>query len=162
VAWRQTVVNLPIGCKLEDVMFNAKVLVAKSLMVVGKLSILVAISTANAGTIANPKFFDYPGGNFVNRLATVTFGWFRKLDDDQNDAYTQAISHAVMYAENGNRVDWYRGDASGYAVPVMTWPNGSGYCRRIHTEIIAFNMVKSLSQTACFSNADNTWRWVKE
>jgi hypothetical protein len=78
-------------------------------MVVGKLSILVAINSASAGTISNPKFFDYPGGNFTNRLATVTFGWFRKLDNDQSDAYTQAISHAVMYAENGQRVDWYRG-----------------------------------------------------
>ena len=131
-------------------------------MVVGKLLILVATSTAVAGNINNPKFFDYPGGSFANRLSTVTFGWFRKLNDDQNDAYTQAISHAVMYAENGNRVDWYRGDASGYAVPVMTWPTGSGYCRRIHTQIIAFNLVKDLSQTACFSNANNTWRWMNE
>jgi len=131
-------------------------------MVVGKLSILVATSSAVADSIPDPKFFEYSGGNFANRLATVTFGWFRKLDDDQNDAYTQAISHAVMYAENGQRVDWYRGDANGYAAPVMTWPTGSGYCRRIHTEIVAFNMIKSLSQTACFSNADNRWRWVSE
>jgi surface antigen len=143
-------------------MFNAKALVAKSLMVVGKLSILVAINSASAGTISNPKFFDYPGGSFINRLAVVSFGWLRKLDNDQNDAYTQAISHAVMYAENGQRVDWYRGDASGYAMPVMTWPTGNGYCRRIHTQIIAFNMIKNLSQTACFSNANSKWRWISE
>jgi surface antigen len=90
-------------------------------MVVGKLSILAAISTASAGTVSDPKFFEYRSGNFVNRLATVTFGWFRKLDDDQNDAYQQAITHAVMFADNGQRVDWSRGDASGYAVPVITW-----------------------------------------
>lgn len=131
-------------------------------MAVGKLSILVAISTANAGTINNPKFFEYSSGSFANRLATVTFGWFRKLDNDQNDAYTQAITHSVMYAENGHRVNWSRGDASGYAVPVMTWPSGDGYCRRIHTQIIAFSTVKNLSQTACFSNANGTWRWMSE
>jgi surface antigen len=143
-------------------MFNAKALVAKSLMVVGKLSILVAINTASADTIANPKFFDYSGGSFTNRLAAVTFGWFRKLDTDQNDAYMQAVTHAVMYAENGHRVNWYRGDASGYAMPAMTWPSGDGYCRRIHTQIIAFNRAKSLSQTACFSNANGKWRWINE
>lgn len=131
-------------------------------MVAGKLSILVATSTAFADSVSNPRFFEYSGGNFINRLAAVSFGWFRKLDDDQNDAYTQAISHAVMYAENGQRVDWYRGDASGYAVPVMTWPSGSGYCRRIHTQIIAFNMTKNLSQTACFSNANSKWIWTNE
>ena len=131
-------------------------------MVVGKLSILVVINSASASTIANPKFFEYRSGNFANRLATVTFGWFKKLDDDQNDAYNQAITHAVMYAENGQRVDWSRGDASGYAAPVMTWPSGDGYCRRIHTQIIAFNMAKNLSQTACFSNASSNWRWISE
>lgn len=143
-------------------MFNVKVLAVKSLMVVGKLSILVAINSASADTITNPKFFEYSGSSFANRLATVTFGWFRKLDDDQSDAYQQAITHAVMYAENGNRVNWSRGDASGYAVPVMTWPTGSGFCRRIHTQIIAFNIVKNLSQTACFSNATSNWRWMAE
>jgi surface antigen len=131
-------------------------------MVIGKLLILGVINTAVADTVANPQFFDYSSNKFANRLAAVTFGWFNKLDDDQSSDYTQSITHAVMYAENGNKVEWYRGDASGYTVPVMTWPNGSGYCRRIHTEIVAFNMVKNLSQTACFSNADNTWRWVNE
>jgi surface antigen len=131
-------------------------------MVVGKLLILVATNSASADTVANPKFFEYSGNSFTNRLATVTFGWFRKLDDDQNDAYQQAITHAVMYAENGQKVSWSRGDASGYASPVMTWPTGSGYCRRIHTQIIAFNMAKNLSQTACFSNANSKWRWVSE
>jgi len=131
-------------------------------MVVGKLSILVAINSATAGTISNPKFFDYQGGTFANRLANVTFGLFRKLDNEQSDAYTQAITHSVMYAENGQRVDWSRGDASGYAVPVMTWPSGDGYCRRIHTQILAFNMAKNLSQTACYSNASRNWRWISE
>ena len=143
-------------------MFNVKALVVKSLMAVGKLSILAVISTASASSIDNPKFFEYKSGSFSNRLAAVTFGWFRKLDDDQNDAYQQAITHAVMFADNGRRVEWSRGDANGYAVPVMTWPTGSGFCRRIHTQIIAFSMVKNLSQTACFSNASSNWRWMPE
>ena len=143
-------------------MFNAKVFLAKSLMVVGKLSILVAISTAHAQDMNNPRFFDYRGGNFVNQLADVAFGYFRTLKGEQKDAYIQSITHAVMYAKNGEAVRWYKGDASGVAVPVMTWPAGAGFCRRIHTQIVAYDMVKDLSQTACFSNASSDWRWVRE
>lgn len=131
-------------------------------MVVGKLSILAAISTAHAQDMNNPRFFEYRGGSFTNQLADVGFGWFRTLKGEQKDAYIQSITHAVMYAENGQAVQWYKGDASGVAVPVMTWPSGSGFCRRIHTQIIAYNIVKDLSQTACFSNASRNWRWVRE
>lgn len=130
--------------------------------VVGKLLILGAISTASAQSINNPRFFEYRGGTFVNQLADVGFGYFRTLKGEQKDAYLQAITHAVMYAKNGEPVQWYKGDASGVAVPVMTWPAGAGFCRRIHTQVIAYNIVKDLSQTACFSNASSDWRWVRE
>ena len=93
-------------------------------MVVGKLLILAATSSsAFANDINNPRFFEYRGGSFINELITVSFGWFKTLSTDQKDAYTQAVTHAVMYAENGREVVWYKGDASGVVVPVMTWLN---------------------------------------
>jgi len=131
-------------------------------MAVGKLSILAAISTASAQDMNTPRFFEYRGGSFTNQLVDVSFGWFRTLKGEQKDAYMQSITHAVMFAETGQAVQWYKGDASGVAVPVVTWPTGSGYCRRIHTQIVAYNIVKDLSQTACFSNASRNWRWVRE
>jgi len=54
-----------------------------------------------ANDITNPKFFEYRSGTFLNELAQVSFGWFKTFDDDQKDSYTQALQHAVMYAENG-------------------------------------------------------------
>jgi hypothetical protein len=57
---------------------------------------------------------------------------------------------------------WYEGRASGTAVPVMTWPTGSGYCRRIHLQTIAYGQEKTMSQTACFQNIQDKWRWVRE
>lgn len=131
-------------------------------MVAGKLLMLLAISPAHANEISDPKFFEYRSGGFTNRLVDISFGWFRGFDSEQKEAYQQSIHHAVMMAENGQRVTWYKNNASGIAVPVMTWPNGNGYCRRIHIQAIAHGVEKTMSATACFDNAHTNWRWVRE
>ena len=143
-------------------MFNTVRSVVSCLMVAGKLLILTASSSVFANNVEEPRFFEYRNGGFMNRLADLSFGWFKTLSTDQKDAHTQAVTHAVMYAENGREVVWYKGDASGIAVPVMTWPNGSGYCRRIHVQVIAYNTEKTMSQTACYSNASTNWQWIRE
>ena len=141
-------------------MFSAKVSAVKSLMVAGKLSILLAISPALSADISDPRFFEYRSGNFSNNLIELTFGWIRTLDDDQKEHYYRSLMHAVMAAENGEKVSWYKRNASGYAIPVHTWPTGSGYCRRIHIQAIAHGTEKTMAATACFDNAQDNWRWV--
>ena len=131
-------------------------------MVAGKLSILLVANPVSANDLQNPKFFEYRSDGFVNRLAEMSFGWFKKLDSQELEAYQQSLSHAVMMAENGQKVRWYKNNASGFAVPVMTWPTGSGYCRRIHIEAIAHGMEKAMTATACFDNAHENWRWVSD
>jgi surface antigen len=131
-------------------------------MVVGKLLMLVAISPAQANTVSDPKFFEYRSGGFTNRLVDFTFGWFKTLDREQKESYHSAIHHAVMMAENGQTVTWYKNDASGMAVPVMTWPTGNGYCRRVHIQTIAYGVEKTMTATACYDNAHTNWRWIRE
>lgn len=132
-------------------------------MVVGKLLILLAVSLPSRAVEAqNPRFFEYRSGGFVNRLSDFTFGWFKTLDNEQKAVYTQSVTHAVMYAENGQAVSWYQDDASGVAMPVMTWPTGNGYCRRIHIQVIAYNVEKTMAATACFENSSDNWRWIRE
>lgn len=129
-------------------------------MVVGKLLMLLVINPANAEPIDDPKFFNYNGSAPSNRLVELTFGWFRTLDEEQLSAYYQSINHALLFSENGETVRWYVKDASGEAVPVMTWPTGSGYCRRLHIQAIAYNVEKTMAATACYNNASRNWRWV--
>jgi hypothetical protein len=143
-------------------MFNAKVSVVKSLMVVGKLLILVASTSVVAGELDNPSFVDYRGGKFSNRLADITFSWFRKLDPSQKESYDTALNQAVMSAENGQTVRWYENNASGEVTPVMTWPRGDGYCRRMHIQAIAYNIEKTMSSTACYSEVQGRWQWIRE
>jgi len=129
-------------------------------MVLGKLLILLAVNTAYAQNLQNPKFFEYKSNNVVGQFLDVSFGWFKTLDDEQKSAYYQSIIHALMYAENGESVTWYKNDASGVAVPVMTWPTGSGYCRRLHIQAIAYGVQKDLSASACFDNTHSNWVWM--
>ncbi len=135
---------------------------AKSMMAVGKLLILLTSVPVFANGIENPRFFEYRAGEFSNRLADLSFGWFKTLDVEQKAAYHQSINHALMFAENGQRVSWYQGDASGESVPVMTWPTGSGYCRRLHINAIAYNVQRSMATTACLDNSSKKWTWMPE
>lgn len=144
-------------------MFSAKVLVAKSRTVLGKSLILLAVSLNAAAVEADePRFFEYRAGGFVNRLADFSFGWFKTLDSLQKEAYTSALNHAVMYADNGQRVTWYERDASGIAVPVATWPQGNGYCRRMYIQAIAYNVEKTMAATACFDDVNDRWQWIND
>lgn len=131
-------------------------------MVLGKLLILFASFPVSADSLTNPRFFEYRGSNFLKELTTISFGWFKTLNEEEKSAHMQALTHALMYAENGQRVEWYKGSASGYSMPIMTWPTGSGYCRRIYTQAIAYNVERNFHKTACYSNASSNWIWVKE
>jgi hypothetical protein len=143
--------------------FNVKALVARSRTVVGKSLILLAVSlNAPAVEADNPRFFEYRSGGFTNRLVDFTFGWFKTLNNEQKEAYHSAVNHAIMYSDNGQSVQWYQGNASGYAVPVMTWPIGNGYCRRVHIQAIAYGVEKTMAATACLDDINNRWQWQSD
>lgn len=98
----------------------------------------------------------------MNRLSDLSFGWFKSLDAVQKEAYHSALNHAIVFSENGQAVRWYENDASGYAVPVITWQTGNGYCRRVHVQAIAYNVEKTMTATACFNENNNKWQWQNE
>jgi surface antigen len=129
-------------------------------MVAGKLLILTT-STAVASDFQDPKFFEYRSGGFVNQVFDVSFGWFKRLDDEQKLSYNQALMHAISYADNGETVRWYKNNASGSVVPSMTWPNGNGYCRRVYAETIAHGVRKTTKATACYDDSGDRWTWFE-
>lgn len=128
-------------------------------MVVGKLLILTTSSTVAAKEFENPRFFEYQGGSFTNRLVDLSFGWFKTLDNEQKLSYNQAMTQAVMYADNGEAVRWYKNDASGLVIPAVTFPSGSGYCRRMHIQAIAYGVEKTMRANACYDNSSDQWTW---
>ena len=143
-------------------MSSAKASAVKGLMVTGKLLILLNFNQSLASDFRDPKFYEYRTSGFVNQLLEMSFGWFKGLDNEQKEHYHQSITHALMMAENGQKVSWFSKDASGYSVPVYTWPTGSGFCRRLHIQAIAYGTEKTMTATACYDNAQDNWRWVKQ
>jgi surface antigen len=133
-------------------------------MALGKSLILASVisSTALAQDTFDPKFFDYKSNGIIDRIVDFSFGWNKKLSDQQKFAYHQSIIHALEYAENGDKVKWYKNNASGYSVPVLTWPKSNGYCRRLHLNVIAYNKQKSMAVSACYSNLNSNWTWYRE
>jgi hypothetical protein len=128
-------------------------------VVIGKSLIF---SNVLASDFNNPKFFEYSGGDFINRLSDLSFGWFKSLSTEESVAYHQSITHAIMYADNGQSVRWFRGNASGESTPIMTYPSGNGYCRRIYIRVIAHETEKRLKNTACYNKTNDRWMWVNE
>jgi surface antigen len=89
----------------------------------------------------------------------MSFGWFRTLDDEQEDMYQQSIIHALEYAEIGEPVKWYLNDASGSAETVYEYPSTSGVCRRLHIQAIAYGVQKVKGVTACYNYTSTKWTW---
>jgi len=145
-------------------MFRGAESVVKNLTALGKSLILALTISASAvaDDVLNPRFFEYSSNNIANKIVEFSFGWNKKLNENQRMAYHQSIHHALNYAENGDKVKWYRDKASGFAVPVMTWPRGNGYCRRLHMDVVAFNVRKTMSVTACHNSSSNSWTWYRD
>jgi surface antigen len=139
-------------------MFNAQVFRVKNLMALGKLLILLSGSVWADETV-DPKFFEYKTTTIVGRATEMSFGWFKTLNDFEKDAYEQSIAHALLYTENGQKVRWVEGKASGETTVAMTWPVSDGYCRRLHIYANAYGVDKSMATTACFSDITSTWQW---
>lgn len=132
-------------------------------MVVGKLLTLILVTNpAHGSSVLDPQFFEYRSGNFTNQLLTMTFGWFKTLNDADKEKYHAAINHAIFFAEDGHKIIWYGNEASGMAMPVMTWPTGSGYCRRIHIQASAYSMTKTMTASACYQNGTDNWTWYPD
>ena len=131
-------------------------------MVLGKLLTLLCISSVAHADISIPRFFEYQGGPYLGRILNLSFGWFKTLDAEETEAYHSSIMHAVMSAQDGERVVWYKGRASGMTIPVMSFPTGSGYCRRMHIQATAYNVTKTMAATTCYHAGTNDWRWITD
>jgi len=146
-------------------MFKDAESAVKSLTVLGKsliLALTISTTAIAQDNIPKPNFIEYNSNAIAERVVKFSFGWYKKLDEQETEAYHQSVIHALEYAENGEKVSWYRGNASGYSVPVMTWPANNSYCRRLHLNVIAFNQQKAMSVTACHNSSTNTWTWYKD
>ena len=148
-------------------------------MVVGKLSIILSTSIilAGCGVTSNPKNLVYnshstyasANTDYSNPTSTMsTISNYFKWSVNRMDAYDRKQQeHAVFFALNtlppGEKTSWYNGNtgAHGTVQVAMSYPQGSGYCKTIMSQINYNGKTRDFSETACVNSVDNTWRFVR-
>ena len=123
--------------------------------------LLVMNTSTNANTvnIENPKFYDSVGGDLLEQIINVSFGWFKELDADQKTAYYSSLILALEEVQPGQYSRWYKNNASGTVRVAWQYPKNGSLCKRLHISLIAHNAQRDMQTTACFNDIDNKWHW---
>ena len=103
----------------------------------------------------------------ANSTVAVAFNYFKWRSHMMNDYDRKQQENAVFFAlnnlQNGEVTRWYNGNtgAKGAVKIVMTYPQGSGYCRVIMSQIYYNSKQRDFKEVACINSVDNTWRFVR-
>jgi surface antigen len=141
----------------------------KSLTVLGKLLILTA-TVLSAGCATNSPYQSASTKFAVTELerssGSVTFGlnlykWYsQKLNDSQAQKQTMAV-HNALESDYGTVYNWYDGNAKGSVKAVHGYPQGSGFCRVVFSEVTVGYETRSFQETACKETGHPGWRFVR-
>jgi surface antigen len=107
---------------------------------------------------------DYNPANGSISIATNLLSWnvnrMGKYDRKQQE---NAVFFALNNLKPGEVTRWYNGNtgARGAVKMAMSYPQGSGYCRVIMSEIYYNNRKRDFAETACINAVDNSWRFIR-
>jgi len=107
---------------------------------------------------------DYNPANGSIALATNLFSWnVSRMDKYDRKQQENAVFFALNNLENGEVTRWYNGNtgAQGAVKMAMSYPQGSGYCRVIMSEIRYNSRNRDFVETACINAVDNSWRFIR-
>lgn len=145
-------------------------------MVVGRLLILsLCISFLGAcasqkstyisnsvGSSANNSYS--PNKSYVNIVSNF-FSWkMHKLPHEDQIKQEQAIFFALDNSEEGEVIEWFGNNdnhSHGKVMVAMTYPQGSGYCRVVLSQINYKDKTRDFKETACRNGPDNRWRFIR-
>ena len=106
----------------------------------------------------------YHPGNSTFALAINAISWKASMMNDYDRKQQEnAVFFALNNLKTGQITRWYNGNtgARGAVKVSMSYPQGSGYCRVLMSQIFYNNKTRDFSETACINSTDNTWRFVR-
>ena len=150
---------------------------AKNLMAVGKsltiltisVGLLSACSAQNTllhtseSSYASTKTDYRPVDTSVGALVNY-FSWnMNRMTPYDQKQQEQSVFFALNNLQNGEVTRWYNGNtgAQGAVQVAMTYPQGSGYCRVIMSQIYYKGKQRDFKETACINAVDNSWRFIR-
>ena len=112
-----------------------------------------------ASTKADYRPVDTSVGALINYMSW-TMNRMEPYDQQQQE---QAVFFALNNLQNGETTRWYNGNtgAQGAVRIAMTYPQGSGYCRVIQSQIFYNGKHRDFTETACINAVDNSWRFIR-
>lgn len=118
-------------------------------------------TSVSATASANSKYMP------VHTTVGVMVNWMRwsyyKLPIEDQQAQERAIFFALDNSKNGEPTYW-RNDRTGNmgTIQIMqSYPQGSGYCRIINSQIRSKGETRNFVETACRNGVEQGWRFVK-
>jgi surface antigen len=147
----------------------------KNLMAVGKSLILVSsllllnqcashtVAVDSQSTFKSVETVYDKNTSSANYVANFFKYKFYMLDDEDKEKQKTAIYFALNNLDNDIVTNWYnnRTEAQGQVKIVSSYPQGSGYCRVIFSQLIYRGKERSFSETACLEMGHSGWRFIK-
>jgi len=161
---------------MENVLDNVVSCVRK-LMALGKsltiltisIGLLSACSAQNTLTHTSKSSYastqsDYqPVDTSVGAMLNYMSWTINRMEPYDQQQQEQSVFFALNNLQNGEVTRWYNGNtgAQGAVKVSMTYPQGSGYCRVIMSQIVYNNKQRDFKETACINAVDNSWRFIR-
>jgi len=106
----------------------------------------------------------YQSNNSMIATAVNLTRWHvYKLPEDDQIRQERAIFFALNSLNEGE-ITYWQNDRTGSrgAVYIMaSYPQGSGYCRTVNSEIYYRSKTRNFVETACVNGVENTWRFIR-
>jgi surface antigen len=86
----------------------------------------------------------------------------RSMSEDSTH-YEQAVFFALNNLDQGELTEWHNSatGSHGAVVIMASYPQGSGYCRKVNTQSYIKGKVQSYVRTACVNGVDTNWRFIR-
>ena len=142
--------------------------VGKSLIILTTSFLLVGCGantlTHNSYSTSSSTHTDYGNTGSIVNVGVNYFNWStNRMSEVDRAQQQQAVFFALNTLKPGEITDWYNGNtgAQGKVMVAMSYPQGSGYCKTIFSQIVYNGKQRDFSETACINAVDNTWHFQR-
>jgi surface antigen len=146
----------------------------KSLTVRGKLFLLICSISLLTGCVTNSPNTSrstyasanssYQSNNSMIAMAANFTRWHAyKLPNDDQIRQERAVFFALNSLNEGETTYWQndRTGSRGAVYIMASYPQGSGYCRTVNSEIYYRGKSRNFVETACVNGVETTWRFIR-
>ena len=139
----------------------------KLFLLICSFGILAGCSTNNPNTSQSTYASvntSYQNNNSLIAAAANLTRWnIYKLPEDDQIRQERAVFFALNSLPEGETTYWQndRTGSRGAVYIMASYPQGSGYCRTVNSEIYYRGRTRNFVETACMNTVENNWRFIR-